>query len=275
MLLQIGEVERGEPRPETVEDRWILSRLERITAGVGELYDGYRFSRAANLLYDAFWGEVCDWYLEFVKPRLYDDDADRSALSATLLHVLERVLVLLHPVMPFVTEEVWSHLPGERGLLAVERWPEPRVDLIDEQAERVVGDAIEAVTALRRYRDDVGAPAAALIPGRLAADGYEETAEQVARLARFELVTNGETDGDVVTSVAIPGGAVQVLPTDAIDTQEAERRRAKRIETLRDEIERAEGKLANERFIEKAPADVVQAERDKLEALRAELERLS
>jgi valyl-tRNA synthetase len=165
-------------------------------------------------------------------------------------------------------------MPGERGLLAVEPWPTERADLVDEEAERVVGAAIEAVTALRRYRDDVGAPATALIPGRFVAEGYEETADQVARLARFELV-EGSGDGDVVTSVAIPGGAVQVLPTDAIDSAEAERRRTARIETLTGEIERAEGKLANERFVEKAPADVVQAEREKLEALRAELERLS
>jgi valyl-tRNA synthetase len=274
VLLQIGEAERGDPVPETVEDRWILSRLERATAQVTELYDAYQFSRTALQLYDAFWGEVCDWYLELVKPRLYDESADRAALSATLLHVLERVLVLLHPAMPFVTEEIWSHLPGERGLLAVEPWPAARAELVDEGAERVVGAAIEAVTALRRYRDDVGAPAAALIPGRLVAEGYAEMADQVGRLARFELV-EGSGDGDVVTSVAIPGGAVQVLPTDAIDSEEAERRRAARIETLRGEIERAEGKLANERFVEKAPADVVQAERDKLEALRAELERLS
>src|SRR3954451_22468663 len=187
ILLRVADVEPA-PRPETVEDRWIVSRLERLTERVSDQFEGFEYSRAALDLYGAFWGEVCDWYLELVKPRLYDEDSDRDAVSATLLHVLERSLVLLHPIMPFVTEEVWSYLPGERGLLAASRWPAADSALIDDEAEAVVGRTIDAVTALRRYRDEVGAPAAARIPAWLAADGYEETRDHVARLARFELV---------------------------------------------------------------------------------------
>src|SRR4051812_8273096 len=214
ILLGAGDAEAA-PRPQSVEDRWILSRLERLTERVTAQIDGFELARAALDLYGAFWGEVCDWYLEFVKPRLREDGAgDRDATSATVLYVLERVLRLLHPMMPFVTEEIWSHLPGERGLLAADRWPEADSSLIDEEAEDVVGRTIEAVTALRRYRQDVGAPAAAWIPGRLAAEGYEATAEQVARLARFRL---GDVNGDEpVATVAVPGGAVQVLATDDI-----------------------------------------------------------
>jgi valyl-tRNA synthetase len=136
----------------------------------------------------------------------------------------------------------------------------------------VVGRTIEAVTALRRYRQDVNAPAAAWIPGRLAAPGYESTAEQVARLARFQL--GSENGGDPVASVAVPGGSVHVLATQDIDTGEAERRRAAEREKLQQEIERLEGKLANEKFVERAPAEVVEAERQKLERYRAELEEL-
>jgi valyl-tRNA synthetase len=271
VLMRVADVEPA-PRPETVEDRWILSRLERLTERVTALMEGYELSRAALELYGAFWGEVCDWYLELVKPRLYDEAADRDAVSATLLHVLERSLTLLHPLMPFVTEEVWSYLPGERGLLAASPWPQPDPDLIDEQAEAVVGRTIEAVTALRRYRDDVGAPAAARIPARMAADGYEETSEHVARLARFEL--NGSDGEEPVASVAVPGGAVHVLPTESIDTGEAERRRAALREKLEGEIQRAEGKLANEQFTSKAPAAVVEGEREKLERYRRELAEL-
>ncbi|MFL5883540.1 MAG: valine--tRNA ligase, partial [Thermoleophilaceae bacterium] len=116
VLLRVEDVEAA-PRPETVEDRWILSRLERITEEATKGYESFLLSRVALELYGAFWGEVCDWYLELVKPRLYDESADRSALSATLLHVLDRVLRLLHPIMPFVTEEIWSFLPGDRGML--------------------------------------------------------------------------------------------------------------------------------------------------------------
>ena len=272
ILLRVDDVEPA-ARPETVEDRWILSRLERATSRVTELYESFDLSRATLDLYDVFWGELCDWYLELAKPRLYDEDGDRSAVSATLLHALERMLVLLHPVMPFVTEQVWSHLPGEPGLLAGSSWPAPAPELIDEDAERAIGDVIGAVSALRRYRDEVGVAPSARIPVRLGAYGYAETAEQVAGLARVDIV-EADANGDVLASVAIPGGVAQVLASDAVDTEDAERRLGARRATLEKEVDRAEGKLANERFVERAPADVVQAERDKLAGLRAELERL-
>ena len=279
ILLRVDDVP-AEPRPETAEDRWILSRLERATQQATESLDGFLFSRAALDLYEFFWSEVCDWYLELVKPRLYDEGADRAALSATLLHVLERTLALLHPIMPFVTEEVWAHLPGERGLLAAHPWPAVREDLIDDDAEAVVDRVKAAVTALRRYRDDVGAPAGARIPARLQAEGYEHTADHVARLARFEFTPDGdsadsaESDGDAAAAVAVPGGAVQVLASSGIDPEEAARRVAAQRAQIEGEIKRAQGKLANEKFVAKAPAHVVEAEREKLARYQAELERL-
>jgi valyl-tRNA synthetase len=272
VILNVDEV-AAEPRPETVEDRWILSRLERASNEVTRLLEAFHFSRAALELYGVLWGEVCDWYIELVKPRLYDKEADRSALSANLLHVLERVLTLLHPMMPFVTEEIWSFLPGERGLLAASGWPERRPDAIDPEAERVVGDLIEAVTAVRRWRDEVGVPASTRVRARVAATGYEQTAAHLAGLARLELL-EGDVNGDVETSVAIPGGALQVYATEALDPGEAERRRREKRIQLEGEVARAQGKLANEQFVSKAPPEVVQAERAKLERFQAELEEL-
>src|SRR4051812_43642841 len=270
IILGVGDAGAA-PRPQTVEDRWILSRLERLTERVTGLIDGFELSRAAQDLYAAFWGEVCDWYLEFVKPRLRSEEPDEDT-SATVLYVLERCLRLLHPMMPFVTEEIWSHMPGERGLLAADSWPEVDASLIDPDAEAAVDRTIEAVTALRRYRQDVGAPAAAWIPGRLAADGYDATAEQLARLARFSLESpNGD---DPVATVAVPGGAVQVFETQDIDFGEAERRREAEREKLRGEIARLEGKLSNEKFVERAPAEVVEGERAKLSRYQAELAEL-
>src|SRR5919205_1270348 len=137
ILLKVADVDAA-ARPETVEDRWILSRLERLTERVTGLIDRYELSRAALELYASFWGEVCDWYLELVKPRLYDETTN-EAVSATLLHVLERCLQLLHPIIPFVTEEVWSYLPGDRDLLAASRWPEVGASRIDDDAEAVLG----------------------------------------------------------------------------------------------------------------------------------------
>jgi valyl-tRNA synthetase len=272
VILNVDEAVAA-PRPETVEDRWILSRLERATDEIGGLFERFQFSRAALELYGVFWSEVCDWYVELVKPRLYDREADRSALSATLLHVLERVLLLLHPVMPFATEEIWSFLPGERGLLAAAPWPHRQPELVDEEAERVMDDLIEAVIELRRYRDEVGAKPGTRIRARLAAEGYEDTVHLLAHMAGFELFT-GDVNGDVQSSVAIPGGAVQILAGEAIDLEEAGRRRAAQREELREEIARAEGKLANEGFVAKAPPHVVEAERQKLARYREELERL-
>jgi valyl-tRNA synthetase len=252
----------------TVEDRWIMSRLERVTERVTEQYDSFRFSAAALELYEAFWSEFCDWYLELAKPRM-------GAAGYTLAHALERVLTLLHPIMPHVTEEIWSYLPGadDRALLAVSPWPEPDPALIDEEAEAEVGRLIEAVTELRRYRDQVGAKASAAIPARLVAEGYDGLADHVARLARFEFVSDGA--GDTLAELPIPGGSVQVLPSDAFDPEEASARLAARREQLEQEIARSEGRLANQGFVAKAPPEVVAAEREKLDEYRRALGRLT
>jgi valyl-tRNA synthetase len=269
ILLRVTEVEPDPRAAGELEDRWIVSRLERLTERVGEAYDGFRFSAAALDLYGAFWSELCDWYLELAKPRLYADD--NRAVSGVLLWSLERTLQLLYPMMPFVTEEIWSLLPGERALLATAPWPTVNRSRIDPEAEAEIDRLIEAVTELRRYRHTVGAKAAAHVRGELAADGYDVLREPLARLARFELVDRVDDDEVVLAKVPIPGGAVQVLPSDAFDPAEAERRIARRREQLRSDVDRAERKLANEQFVARAPADVVAEERRKLEEARQAL----
>jgi valyl-tRNA synthetase len=270
-LLGVQEGVEPAPRPETVEDRWILSRVQRAKRMMADCVTEFDFSHAALGLYDFVYGELCDWYLEMVKPRLYDEDADREALSAHLLFVLTETLELAHPIIPFVTEEIWSYLahPPERGLLAGRAVEGLEPTWIDDEAEARVGRAIEAVRALRGWRDDVEVRPGEAVPARLAAEGYDDTLEQVARLARLELRENG---GDPVASVPIPGGAVEILAGGGFDPEAAERRRAERRAGLEAEIARSEGKLANESFVAKAPADVVEAEREKLARLRADLE---
>jgi valyl-tRNA synthetase len=178
--------------------------------------------------------------------------------------------------MPFVTEEIWSLMPGDdRGLLAAAEFPvlDP-ADLIDEQAEAELSRMIEAVTALRRYRDEVGAKPSATIPGILAADGYNACRDHMGRLARFEWVDDASNGANVLATVPIPGGGVQVLPSEAFDPEEAQRRLEKKDADLRREIERAEKKLANEKFVAKAPPAVVEEERRKLDEYREALARL-
>ncbi|MEA2222334.1 MAG: valyl-tRNA synthetase, partial [Solirubrobacteraceae bacterium] len=264
------------PRPRTVEDRWILSRLQAIKADTQARVDGFDFAKAALGLYDFIYGELCDWYLELVKPRLADDadPEDRAALGATLLHVLRETLATAHPMIPFVTEELWGLLPGTNRLLATSALPAPDRALRDPAAEAQMERAIEAVRVLRGWRDSVGVRPGAIVPAVLNAEGYETTAGRVGALARFAF-NGGATDGGAeVASVAVPGGTVAVLESGDVDLGAAERRVQERRATLRSEIERAERKLANESFVAKAPAAVVESERAKLERLRTELEGL-
>jgi len=249
-------------RPERVEDRWIRSRLERTIASVTEKLDAYDFAHAAQETYSFFWSELCDWYLEIAKPRLYEGEAE---VSANLLRVLERTLALLHPIMPFVTEEVWSYHPSRQGHLAVHRFPRADESHFDPEAEAEVERAIELTRRLRTWRDMVEVPAKSQLSARIAG---EQPHEFVGRLARFDF---GEDGGDPIAAV----GPVKVLASAEIDAEAVAARLAKRREELRSEVARAEGKLANEKFVSRAPAELVEEERVKLERHRAELEELS
>ncbi len=267
ILLSVSSDARAEPRPTTVEDRWILTRLDRARTAIADEINRFAFAHAALRLYDFVYGELCDWYLELVKPRLRAGDAD---LEATLLHVLTQTLAIAHPMIPFVTEEIYRYIPGAEGLIAAGGvLSEDAVR--DEAAEASVARVIEAVQTLRGWRDFAGVRAAATVPARLAAEGYEETGEHLARLARMEFTSDG---ADPVATVPVPGGAVEILPSEDVDLEGAERRLAAQRAKLEAEIERAERKLANAGFIDKAPPEVVQAERDKLVRLREELDAL-
>jgi valyl-tRNA synthetase len=258
------------PAPATVEDAWILSRLQAAEEEVNDAIGGFEFHRAALGLYDFVYGELCDWYLELLKPRLYADDNAQAAAFA--LHVLAETLALAHPIIPFVTEEIWSHVPGAGGLLMAHRWPEPDAGLRDEAVEEELGRAIAATQELRGWRDRVGAAPGKTVPARLQAGGYERVADHVSRLARVEWSSDG---GDPVATVGVPGGSVLVLASDAVDLEAEQRRARARAETLRAEIARAEAKLANQGFVAKAPPPVVQAERDKLGRLKRELREMT
>jgi valyl-tRNA synthetase len=261
ILLNVAAVEAA-PRPATVEDRWLLSRLEATIGSVTAKLEEYDFAHAAAEAYAFFWSELCDWYLEIVKPRLYEGEEE---VSATLLWALERILALLHPIMPFVSEEIWSYHPSRQGHLAVHNFPLPDESLHDPGAEAEVRTGIELTRRLRAWRDLVEAPAATVLPAR--AEGGEPR-EFVGRLSRFEF---GEDGGDPVAAV----GPVKILASAEIDAEAVAARLEARREELRAEVARAEGKLGNEKFVDRAPAEVVEEEREKLERYRAELEELS
>jgi valyl-tRNA synthetase len=257
-----GEAVAAKPAADLVEDRWIASRLQRATASITASIEAYDFAHAALDLYEFFWSELCDWYLEIAKPRLYDGDEDASG---SLLWALEQVLALAHPLMPFVSEEIYSYLPRpEAEALAIHPFPEVDESLLDDAAEEEIGAAIKLTRALRRWRDLAGVPAGQVLSAR--ANGAEPH-ELVNRLARVEFDSGG---GEAIATVE----GVELLETEGVDPEAIRARIDERREKLRAEVRRGEGKLANEGFVAKAPADVVDAERAKLEAYRAELEEL-
>jgi valyl-tRNA synthetase len=268
ILLGVAEQARAAATPNAVEDQWMLSRLARAQAEVSQRIEQFDFSHAALRLYEFVYGELCDWYLELVKPRLR---AGEPELAGTLLHVLTETITLAHPLIPFETEEIYSHIPGAEGLLAARVCEPPAIEMIDTRAEQAVERAIAAVQALRRWRALEKVEAGAMLPVRLAAEGYDETSEHLARLAR---VTLDGSSADAVATVPVPGGAVEILASPDVDPGASARRLEAERDKLRSEIERAEKKLSNQGFVAKAPPEVVAAERDKLERLRGDLEAL-
>ena len=248
------------PATERAEDRWIASRLQRAIAAVGERIDAYDFAHAALELYRFFYSELCDWYLEIAKPRLYEDE---EAVAGHLLWLLEGVLALAHPLMPFVTEEIWSYLPEREQPLLITRFPAADESMIDPAAEAEIEAAIAQTGELRRWREESGVAPGAVLPARAGGEIHE----LVGRLARLDLSAGG---GEVVATLA----GVEVLASEGLDAGAASERLEARRGELRAEIARATGKLGNEGFVAKAPAALVEAEREKLAAFEAELAEL-
>ncbi len=262
ILMNAADGVEAAPGRDRAEDRWIASRMQAAVASVTESVEAYDFAHAALDLYEFFWSELCDWYLEIVKGRLYDGDPDATA---TLLWALEQVLALAHPFMPFVTEEVYSYLPAPSAeALVVHEFPSVDESLIDREAEAEIGAAIELTRGLRRWRDLAGVPAGQVLAARATSDPPHELVGRLSRIG-FE-----DADGEAIAKV----GGIELLETEGLDAAAVRARIDERREKLRSEVARGEGKLSNEKFTANAPAEVVDEERTKLEAYRAELEEL-
>ncbi len=268
ILLKVPDDTRASGEPLAVEDRWILSRLQHAATLIGDAITDFEFSRAALWLYEFIFSELCDWYLELVKPRLYDGDKQTQEF---LLHLLTETVTLAHPLLPFVTEEIYGHIPGTDGLLAARVAPKQIAEL-DEDALNQINDLIGAVQAVRTWRDTAEVKPSAILDAHVVSDLYGETADQLYRLGRLNpREPNGTPAG---ASIPVPGGSIEIFAAEGLDLDAAAKKKdAKRAE-LEAEIKRAEGKLSNAGFVAKAPPAVVDAERAKLDALRAELEAL-
>ena len=247
--------------PVALEDRWILSRLESTVGEVTRLLEEYDFAHAAQELYSFVFSDLCDWYLEIAKPRIYDGDPE---IAQVLLSTLERTLALAHPVMPFVTEAIWEYHPYREGHLVVHEFPRAETGRISEAVEAEVGEAIALTRRLRGWRDMAGVPPKVVLEAK---GDPGSVPEFVPRLSRVDI---GAHEGDAVATVSGLGIlASEELDMDAV-TARIEARRGK----VEAELKKIEGKLANERFVQNAPAEVVAAEREKVERLRAELAEL-
>jgi valyl-tRNA synthetase len=257
----------GPDLADTVEDRWILSRLEAAKEDFARRIEEFDFSKAALGLYDFVYGELCDWYLELIKGRDFD-----ARLSGHLLHIIRETLILAHPVIPFVTEELWANLPDQArpdGLLAAaRRAPGGDPALRDEEAEAAIERVIATVQAVRSWRDAGGVKPGAFLEARFS--GLNGLVPLVARLARLTPV--GDDGREPVATIPVTGVQVDLLT--GVDPAEAAAKLAKQRAHLEKEVALAERKLGNEGFVAKAPEAVVAKEREKLERLRAELEAL-
>jgi valyl-tRNA synthetase len=273
-------------RLETV-DRWILSRTDETIEEVTGHLEAYRFNEAARCLYEFTWNEYCDWYLEFAKGRLYQQAGpEREAAQATTWKVLATVVRLLHPFMPFLTEEIWSYLPGPgsgKGLLIREPWPRVEAGRRDPQAVADVQFLREAITAIRNLRSEMN-----VAPGKTAdvtircgnrdAGILEAHSEYVRSLARVGRWTLGSDAVRPEAAAAAVVGEAEVLLhlAGAIDVEAEAERLAKELAKVERQAQDVEKKLRNDDFRRKAPPHVVSQEEERLKQLqetRLKLER--
>ena len=272
---------------QTLADRWILSRLNAVQNHVTQLIDNWQLGEAGRQLYEFLWSEYCDWYIEAAKPRLYGEQAEaRKATRQVLAYTLEQALRLLHPFMPYVTEAIWSHLPGvsERAeALMTQRWPRP-AERRDAPAEDAFARIQEIVRAIRNARAEYNVEPGRRIAAIFAAAGrglVQENLELFTNLARLdeaqvaiESNANGSNSGPSVQLSA--GGITTFLPLAGMVDLVAERKRIeKELSNVEGQISRTAGLLSNENFVGRAPEQVVKRERDKLKELEARREQVN
>ena len=268
-----------------VPDRWILSRLAAVTAETDDLLERFEFAKACDVLYHFAWDEFCDWYLELAKPALAGADAAAAAATRSVLgFVLDRLLRLLHPVMPFVTDELWAALTGGESVLAA-AWPGRRATggedgpdslaaFADPAAVAEIGALMRVVTEVRRFRSDQGLRPTQPVPAVLAGIEATSLAPHEARIRALLRLTQPAAGFAPTASVQAEGVTVRLDTAATIDVAAERRRLAKDLAAARAEADAAERKLGTPSFIERAPAAVVAKSRDRLAAARADIARI-
>ena len=249
-------------------DRWILSRLSETLRDVDALLEGYEFARACEILYHFAWDDLCDWYLELSKETFASEN--KAASQRVLGHVLDQLMRVLHPVMPFITEELWCTLTGSQSLV-VANWPESNAAHIDKKSESLVTALQEVVTEVRRFRNDQGLKPAQKVPGRIV--GSAEIVEYSSAL-RF-LLKLEDKEFTPSATLEIAGVKIELDLTGSIDVVAERSRLEKDLAAAKKDLQTAEVKLGNAGFMAKAPADVVVEIKERLAKTSADIERIT
>jgi len=261
----------------TLEDRWILSRFNRVAKQVHESLDDYRFDNAATGIYDFFWGEFCDWYLELIKPRLNSEGDEARLACANLVALFESALRLLHPIMPFITEEIWQAVydskPPSKSI-ALAPYPEANESQIDLQAENEMAILQDLIVSVRNVRAEVKVEPRTRVPIQVFAEGtavrtmIDENRGAVERLASVEAITFVET-----SLAKLPGARhtarfdVHMIYEKQIDVAAERERLNKELEKIEKDIANGQRQLGNQGFLGKAPAHVVEGLRKRAQEL--------
>ncbi|MFQ5701218.1 MAG: class I tRNA ligase family protein, partial [Acidobacteriota bacterium] len=269
-----------------VADRWILSRSSRVAVGVRTSLGSYRFDEAAETLYQFTWHEFCDWYLEISKSALSAGGAQRDAARFTITHVLDRLMRLLHPFMPFITEELWHHLPRPDGsahrldALAVASYPRREEQFEDEEAERTMASMREVVTARRKLQAEMSARTAKaetlIVPStEESRRALEHLSPHIIKLTNSSRLRILERFPPGLRALrAVTSGAEVAMPLDGMDVAAERRRIEKEISRAERQLSTHEAKLANEKFLARARPEAVSKVRAVHDTLSARLERL-
>ena len=275
MNLDAAEVpEQIEESALTLEDRWMLHKVNVLASEVTENMEKFELGIAVQKVYDFIWEEFCDWYIEMVKPRLYSEtEAAKASALWTLKTVLTNALKMLHPFMPFITEEIFCTLNPEEESIMISSWPEYRGDWEYAQAAEEVELMKEAVRGIRNVRTQLNVPPSKKASVYVVSENadirrtFEDGKVFFATLAKASEVfiqENREGIGEDAVSAMVPGANIYIPFAELVDIDKELERLEKEKERLTKEIARSDGMLKNERFVSKAPADKVQAERDKL-----------
>ena len=271
----------------TIADKWIISRANNVVKEVIDNMDKFDLGIAAQKIYDFAWTEYCDWYIEIVKPRLYGDDVEaKKAALYTLTYVLETILKLLHPYMPFITEEIYTYLPTVEGSIVIAQWPHYKEEDNMASEEEMMELAMDGIRNIRNARAEMDVPPSKkakviIVPAEGKKSAIEATKEYFVTLASASMVEIAETEENIpedAVSVVINGARIFIPLDELVDFEKEKERLTKEKAKLEGEIKRVNGKLSNQGFLAKAPESLVNEEKAKKEKfeemMKSVLERL-